>query len=64
VATLRGTKRECVPLVLHSAWMPTVDTLADAERLRFSDELSEARLAGLDDDQRRVVARIAEELDG
>jgi all-trans-8'-apo-beta-carotenal 15,15'-oxygenase len=64
VATLMGTKRECVPLVLHSAWMPTVDELADADRLRFSDELTDAKLAGLDDDQRRVVTRVAEELDG
>ena len=64
IATLMGTGRECVPLLLHSAWMPTVDELADAERLRFGDELTEARLAGLDDEQRRVVATIAEELDG
>jgi hypothetical protein len=64
VATLRGTRRECVPLLLHSAWMPTVDELADAERLRFSDELTEAALAPLDDDQRRVVAQVAAELEG
>jgi hypothetical protein len=64
IASLQGTKRECVPMLLHSAWMPTVDTLADAERLRFRDELTEARLAGLDDDQRRVVAQVAEAVDG
>ena len=63
VATLRGTHKECVPLVLHSAWMPTADELADADRLRFADELSADRLAGLDDDQRRLVARVAEDLD-
>jgi hypothetical protein len=63
IATLRGTGRECVPLMLHSAWMPTVDELADADRLRFSDELTEARLATLDDDQRRVVQQVADELD-
>lgn len=64
IASLHGTNRERVPLLLHSAWMPTVDTLADAERLRFRDELTEARLAGLDDDQRRIVERVADELDG
>ena len=64
VATLMGTNRECVPLLLHSAWMPTADELADADRLRFGDELTEDRLASLDDEQRRVVATIAEELDG
>ena len=64
IASLHGTNRERVPLLLHSAWMPTVDTLADAERLRFRDELTEARLASLDDDQRRIVERVADELDG
>lgn len=63
VATLCGVNRECVPLVLHSAWMPTVTGLADADRLRFGDELTDARLAGLDDDQRRVVLAVADELD-
>ena len=64
IASLMGTKKECVPLMLHSAWMPTVDELADADRLRFSDELTEDRLASLDDDQRRVVERVAAEIDG
>lgn len=64
IAQLRGTNRECVPLMLHSAWMPTYDDLADAERLRFSDEVTDARLATLDDDQRSVVRRVAADLDG
>ena len=64
LATLRGTQRQCVPLMLHSAWMPTTDTLVDTARLRFSDELTPEKLAALDDDQRRVVTRLAEELDG
>jgi hypothetical protein len=64
VAVLMGTGRECVPILLHSAWMPTVAALADAERLRFADELTDERLAGLDDDQRRVVAAVADQLDG
>ena len=50
--------------MLHSAWMPTCDELVDAERLRFSDELSEARLATLDDEQRAVVHQVAADLDG
>jgi all-trans-8'-apo-beta-carotenal 15,15'-oxygenase len=63
IATLRGTNRECVPLVLHSAWMPSVDELADAERLRFGDEVTEAHLAALGDEQRELVARIVAEVD-
>jgi len=64
IAVLRGSRRETVPLMLHSAWMPTCDELADVERLRFSDELSEARLASLDDEQRAVVLQVAADLDG
>ena len=63
IATLMGTERECVPLLLHSAWMPTTDELVDAPRLRFRDEISEAQLAALDPAQRRVVERVADELD-
>ncbi|MCC5951897.1 MAG: carotenoid oxygenase family protein [Acidimicrobiia bacterium] len=64
VAVLRGTAKECVPLLLHSAWTPTLEGLAPAERLRFSDELTDEKLAPLDDEQRRVVAKVADELDG
>jgi hypothetical protein len=63
VATLMGAGRECVPLLLHSAWMTSVDDLADVERLRFRVELSEARLGALDDAQRSVVAGVADDLD-
>jgi hypothetical protein len=63
VASLRGTNRECIPLVLHSAWMPTHDELADAERLRFRDELTDNRLAPLDDELRAVVLDVAAQLD-
>lgn len=63
VATLRGTARQTVPMVLHSAWMPSVDHLADVDRLAFTDELTDARLARLDDDQRAVVAGVADSLE-
>lgn len=64
VATLKGTNDECVPLVLHSAWMRSVDRLADADRLRVHDELTPERMAGLDDEQRRLVLQVADEIDG
>lgn len=64
IATLRGTSRECIPLVLHSAWMPAFHELADADRLRFSDELTDDALGALPDDLRASVQAVARELDG
>jgi len=62
VATLAGTGRECVPLLLHSAWMPTTTGLVDTERLRFADEVTEERLAGLPDELVAPVRDVAAEL--
>lgn len=62
IATLRAAANECVPLMLHSAWMPTTTELVDAPRLSFADDVTDARLAGLDRPERRVVASVAEEL--
>jgi hypothetical protein len=63
VAVLAGTNRECVPLVLHSAWMPAHDALVDAERLRFADELGDDLLASVPEDLRATVREVAEEID-
>ena len=63
VATLAGTKKECIPLVLHSAWMPTFHGLADAERLRFSDELSDERMASVPDEFHSSIREVAAECD-
>ena len=63
VATLAGTKKECIPLVLHSAWMPTFHGLADAERLRFSDELSAERMASVPDELHSSIREVAAECD-
>lgn len=59
VATLRTANRECVPMLLHSAWMPEVDSLVEAPRVRFADEVTPERLVGLDDAQRDAVALVA-----
>jgi hypothetical protein len=64
VATLAGTNKECVPLILHSSWMPAFEGLADAERLRFSDETSAERLAEVPEELRASVRTVAEECDG
>ena len=63
VATLAGTNKECVPLVLHSAWMPAFHGLAAAERLRFSDELSEERMASVPAELHPAIRAVAEECD-
>ncbi len=61
VATLAGTNKECIPLVLHSAWMPSYHGLADAERLRFSDELSDERMASVPDEFHSSIRDVADE---
>jgi all-trans-8'-apo-beta-carotenal 15,15'-oxygenase len=63
IATLAGTNRETIPLVLHAAWMPAFGELADAERLRFSDELSAEALASVPDELQRAVLAVADECD-
>lgn len=62
VATLASPHGECVPVVLHSAWMPTADGVVDRERLRFSDEL-DGHLDRVDERLHDVVRTVAAELD-
>ncbi len=57
VATLMGSRRECVPLVLHSAWSPAAVPAPERERLSFADELDDAALDAIGDDRLRDVAR-------
>lgn len=64
VATLAGTDRQCVPLLLHSAWMPSVGELAQADRLSWRDELSSERVALVPDDHRTKVEQVLADLDG
>ena len=63
IATLKGTNNECIPMVLHASWMPRYGELAEAERLRFCDELTPDVLASVPDDLQRVVHEVADELD-
>ncbi len=50
-----------MPLVLHSAWMPAFTELADAERLRFSDEITPEALASIPEELHGLVHQVAEE---
>ena len=50
-----------VPFLLHSAWVPSVATAPDAERVRFADELD--RIGELDDELAKVALEVARELD-
>jgi all-trans-8'-apo-beta-carotenal 15,15'-oxygenase len=63
IAVLAGVNRECVPLVLHSAWMPAYDELADAERLRFPDELSDELMASVPNELHDAIREVATECD-
>ncbi len=63
VATLMGTNKECIPLVLHSAWMPAYHELADAERLHFSSELSDERMASVPEEFHSTIHEVASECD-
>lgn len=63
IATLKGTNNECIPLILHSAWMPVSNELADAQRLRFSSELTESRLGSVPEELRPSVLEVARECD-
>lgn len=48
IATLATPGGETLPFLIHSAWMPEARPVDPGiERLRFADEMDEARLAGL-----------------
>ena len=64
VAVLKGTNSETIPFVLHSAWSTANHALVDAERLRFSDEVTDEALASLPDELAASVREVAAELDG
>lgn len=64
IATLMGTRRETIPMVLHSAWSPVIDGLADAHRLRFSDELTDEALASVPAELHPSVHEVARACDG
>ena len=59
----RRRTRSASRRVLHSAWMPAYHELADAERLRFSDELSDERMASVPEELHAAVRAVAEECD-
>ena len=63
VAVLKGVNDECVPLILHSAWMPAYHELVDADRLRFSDELSDEVMATVPAELHGAIREVAEECD-
>lgn len=62
IAVLKGTNRETIPFVLHSAWSPAHHELVEAERLTFSSELSDEALASVPEELRAAVHEVAAEL--
>ena len=63
MATLAGTNRGTIPLVLHSGRMPACHGLADAQRLRFSDEVSAESMSKVPEEFHASVHAVAEECD-
>ncbi|HUW04579.1 MAG TPA: carotenoid oxygenase family protein [Acidimicrobiales bacterium] len=63
IATLKSVNNECAPLILHAGWMPARTELVDAERLRFSDELDDARMSSVPEELRASIREVAEECD-
>ncbi len=63
IATLMGANKETIPLILHAAWSPANHELVDAERLRFSSELTDESLAAVPDELRASVHEVAAECD-
>ncbi len=63
IATAAAPSRTCVSVLLHSAWIHRAVAAPDVERLRFSDELTEERLAPLDDLVAGLARQVAADLD-
>lgn len=60
IAGLEAPGGETVPFLVHSAWMPrAVEADLGIERLRFADEVDEARLRDLDADLAATVRAVA-----
>lgn len=63
VATAKAPSGTCVSVLLHAAWMRRAAPASDVERLRFSDELTDAVMAPLDDHAAGLARQVASELD-
>jgi hypothetical protein len=63
IATLMGTNKECIPMILHSAWGTANHGLAEAERLHFSSEVAGDRLASVPEEYHAAIRAVAEECD-
>ncbi|MEL7208184.1 MAG: carotenoid oxygenase family protein, partial [Actinomycetota bacterium] len=63
VATAAAPDGTCVSLLLHAGWLHRAVEAPDAERLRFSAETTDEKLAGLDDHAQAVAREVAADLD-
>jgi len=62
VAVLAAPNGECLPAILHSAWMPEVAGGVDVERLDFATELDAGAVERLDHGLADVIRAVADEL--
>lgn len=63
VCTLAAPAGAQVPLLLHSAWMPSAGSAPDADRLRFADEATDEALTALPDDLAAAAREVRSDLD-
>ena len=64
IASLGAPNGEAAGFLLHACWLPEARPAPAVERLRFADDLSEAELAALPNDDLREIARqVASDLD-
>jgi all-trans-8'-apo-beta-carotenal 15,15'-oxygenase len=63
VAVLAAPGGACVPVLLHSAWMPRAVRSVDRDRLRFAAELDDAVLDAMGPELADIVRSVAVDLD-
>jgi len=63
VATLVAPRGQCLPVLLHSAWMPSVQIATDHERVAFSQDVQPEAIDRLQPEMAATVIDVMTELD-
>lgn len=63
IAVIAAPGGECLPAMLHAAWMPEVAAVTDHERLSFGEEVDWTHAESFGTDLHRAVVEVAADLD-